>query len=223
MAILNHSFETDVIPRDGNTTTVGDGTDDFDASIVPTSWTSFDDGRGDPNGSATWRRGIVSTAPDSFFNSSLAPTPDTDANDQTFYTSAGDIYQVLSATLLPNTTYTITVDVGDRNVANSGGNPGTPIVNLSYGATTGANNLIAMNQGNQPTQIDGGWVTWSAQITTGAAPAGLGDSLRIELTTGENVGWIDNVRLDATTVPEPSATLLMGGIFGLTLLRRTRK
>ncbi len=197
IAIQNHSFETDVIPRDGNTGTVGDGTDDFDASIVPAAWTSFDDGRGDPDGAATWRRGIVSTAPDSFFSASLAATPDTDANDQTFYTAAGDICQVLSATLQADTAYTLTVDIGDRDAAGAGGEVGTLEINLGTGATPGQNILATLTNTGSPATVNGGWVTWTLEFTTTTATPGLGDPLRIELTTNTNVGWFDNVRLEA--------------------------
>jgi hypothetical protein len=58
--------------------------------------------------------------------------------------------------------------------------------------------------------------------TTGAAPAGLGDPLRIELTTDTNVGWFDNVTLDAAPVPEPSSAALLAGLSAL-LFRRKRR
>ncbi len=218
ISVGNHSFESDVIPRDGNTGTVATPGDDFNADIVPTTWIGFDDGRGGTEGN----RGLVSHANDSFFNASLTNTPDADANDQSFFTAARDIYQVLGDTLAANTQYTLTIDIGDRDVANVGGNPGTPVVNLGYGATAGTNNLLVMNQGNQPTQVNGGWVTWTGTFTTDAAPAGLGQALRIDLTTGENVGWFDNVRVDAVAVPEPSSSILIG-LGGLTLILRRRK
>ncbi len=197
IAIANPSFESDVIPRDGNTATNASGTDDFNDDIVPKNWTGFDDGRGDTDGTGTWRQGIISTAPDSFINASLAATPDADANDQAYFTAARDIYQVLSATLQADTTYTITVDIGDRNFKGIAGHPGTPIINFGTGTVPGTS-ILTPTTTHVPTQINGDWVTWSFTYATGSNPAGLGEPLRIELTTGENVGWFDHVRLSAT-------------------------
>ncbi|MCP5535968.1 MAG: sulfatase-like hydrolase/transferase [Akkermansiaceae bacterium] len=212
ITIQNHSFESDIIARDGNTATVASPGDDYNNSIVPTGWIGFDDGRGGTAGN----RGIVSHAGDSFFHASLTNTPDTDANDQSFFTAARDIYQVLSTTLAPNTTYTLTVDIGDRDLSNSGGDPGSPIVHLGYGSATGQNILLTLDQASQPAQVNGNWVTWTAQITTGEAPAGEGQPLRIELTNGASVGWFDNVRLVNDPCPPeqppiPIDVYLLGG------------
>ena len=192
ISIVNHSFEANVISRDGNTATVKSSSDDFHIDLIPTGWTGFDDGRGGTGGN----RGVVSHASDSYFNGSLTNTPDTDANDQSLFTAARDVYQVLSTNLAANTTYTLTVDIGDRILSNEGGNPGTPVVKLGYGATLGSQVVLELNQSNQASRLDGKWVTWTGQFTTGENPAGIGQALRIELTTGENVDWFDNVRLD---------------------------
>ncbi len=192
IAISNYSFEADVQPRDGDTATVANITDDFNTDIIPSSWLGFDDGRGSDG-----NRGLVSTATDSFFNSSLSVTPDADSNDQTFFTAARDIYQVLPTNLQSNMTYTLTVDIGDRNVDNIGGDPGTPVINFGTGSTPGAA-ILSPTTTSTPMQIDGGWVTWTFTYTTDTSTAGIDQPLRIELTTGINVGWFDNVRLDVS-------------------------
>ncbi len=215
IAISNHSFEADVQPRDGDTGTVGSGTDDFNMDIIPSSWLGFDDGRGAMEGN----RGLVSTATDSFFNSSLSVTPDADANDQCFFTAARDIYQVLPTTLQANMIYTLSINIGDRNVANVGGNPGTPVINFGTGSTPGAA-ILSSTTTSEPTQVDGGWVTWTYTYATDASTTGIGQPLRIELTTGENVGWFDAVTLDV--IPEP-ATFGMVAVFGGGILFVRRK
>lgn len=199
VSIVNHSFEDDMIPRDGNTATVASPTDDYNPNLLPTGWLGFNDGRGGDSGN----RGIVSHASDSFFNASLTNTPDTDANDQSLFTAARDVYQILPSTLAANTVYTLSIDIGDRIFSNAGGNPGTPVIRLGYGSTPNSQVILELNQSNQVSQVDGNWVTWTGQITTGENPTGIGQALRIELTTGENVGWFDNVRLDAVTDNPP--------------------
>ncbi len=214
LQIINPSFEDDVIPRDGDPETVADATDDFDADLVPTGWTEFDDGRN--NAAAGDARGIVSHASDAFFNVSLTNTPDQDVNDQSFFTAQRDIFQVLSDTLEANTTYTLSVDIGDLVAGSDGGASGTPAVNLGYGSFTGENVVLTLDQRNQPPQTDGDWVTWTGEFTTSSMPIGFGEQLRIELTNGTNVGWFDNVRLSATTVPEPTSLgMLAVGLFCL--------
>ena len=154
-----------------------------------------------------------------------------DGTDTTHYTNAvsDSIYQVLTATLQANMVYTLTVDVGDRTnlVAQAGAIrlgfvSGAPTASDDYGL-----NLLTANIINDTVPVNGagasdGWETWQSTFTTGASPTGEGQQLRIELVTfaGVQTLW-DNVRLDGTAIPEPSAALL-GAFGGLLLLRRRR-
>ncbi len=196
ITIANHSFEADVLPRDGNPNTAREMGDDHHPDLLPTGWTGFDDGRN--NATAGDARGLVSHADDSFYNKTLGNTPDNDANDQSFWTAQRDVYQVLEATLEANSIYTLTVDIGDRRYDRDvRGDSGTPIVRLGTGTSPGSD-LLTSKVAILPAQEDGGWVTWTLRFQTGPQPPGLGEPLRVELTNGQNVGWFDNVRLKVT-------------------------
>lgn len=209
MAITNHSFEDD---------DVSGLTNQLNADIVPTGWSSYDDGRN--LALAGDARGLVYHGPGtSVIGASLGQAD----GSQSFFSAQRDVMQVLGATLQANTTYTLTVEIGDRGVTGIGGNVGDNIVHLGTGATGGANILASLDSTSPGAvaTVDGDWVTWSMTYTTGANPVGLGDNLRIELTTDTNVGWFDNVTLDATAVPEPSSSILVGlGVMTFVLRRK---
>lgn len=159
--------------------------------------------------------------------------------------AAESIYQVLSATLEANTTYTLTIQAIDRSnltfqtsSLRLGSVPGTDdrstgdlVANDFYGE-----NLLTPTVIVNPTPVnapipsssDGttdpndAWEDWSYTFTTGASPSGLGDPLRVEIVGSGVQSHFDNIHLDAVTVPEPSAAALFG-LGSLALLRRRRK
>ena len=193
ITIANHSFEQDVLPRDGDPSTQLTGKDDYNKNTTPSGWERFDDGDGGTSGT----QGILSTAEDSAFHKSLDRTPDADANDQLYYSSARDLFQVLEEPLQPNSTYTLKVDIGDRDHIGSLGNPGNPGIRLGSGTIPGEK-LLQPTHTHFPAQLDGGWVTWTITFKTGPEPENAGEPLRIELTSGSQVGWFDNVRMTVT-------------------------
>jgi hypothetical protein len=208
--IINPSFESNIVPMDGNPLTVSPG-DDFTQNVAATGWqigSSLDN----PSG-------LISLRSNSFFDDKLADTPDPVDNDQAFYTNGWDIYQVLSATLSANSTYTLNINVGDRN-----DNPPSVFyagLRIGTGTTFGAN-LITPDSSFTPAAPDGEWAEWTYTFSTGAASSGLGQALRIELL-GDVIGTqaiYDNVRLDV--VPEPSGICLaiVGLVFAMHRRRR---
>ncbi|MFT5882071.1 MAG: hypothetical protein ACI9FG_000569 [Crocinitomicaceae bacterium] len=210
IAVGNHSFELDGTGRGG--------------SISKAPWMKSG---GTSNNISIELMSTLGT------NADAAP----DATDTVHYTNgtADNIYQVLVATLAANTTYTLRVDVGDRSDLNAQAGS----INLGYvsAAPTGDNdyglNLLSATVVNDtvpfndpalnPGNTTDGWETWESTFTTGAAPTGLGQALRIELVTAAGVQTLwDNVRLTAVAVPEPSTTALLG-LGGLALILRRRK
>jgi hypothetical protein len=129
----------------------------------------------------------------------------------------------LSALLAANTTYTLTVDVGDRTDINFAG----AILNLGTGPGAGNNLLPAVVIANTtPTNTAAagdGWQTWQSTFTTGAAPANLGQPLRIDLVNINGIQTLfDNVRLDGSTIPEPSTSILSAIVLGVVMCQRRR-
>ena len=127
--------------------------------------------------------------------------------------------------LQPNTTYTLTVDIGFYTTSGTSGNGwqvslgsrnGTTFTSLSTdtGSATYAGHL------HDNVFSDNAVV----QFTTGAIVSSDPVALRLSRTTTGPTNWLgfDNVKLDATTVPELSSSLLGAlGAFAL-IVRRKR-
>jgi hypothetical protein len=113
-----------------------------------------------------------------------------------FYANGGPstISQTLSDTLQPNTTYTLSVDVGRR----TGFTQEAYTISLSAGAA-----LIASTSGAQ-NSLPAGWTTVTATYTSpGSVTAG--QALKIQITGNGPQTMFDNVRLDATAIPPSDA------------------
>ena len=149
------------------------------------------------------------------------------------------LQQTLSSTLVANTRYTLTVDIGNiasgTSVAGSAGGggvfydldgfPGYRLDLLAAGAVIGSdNNSLA---GSVP---EGEFRTASFNVDIGAAHPQLGQALSIRLVNlhaPETVPGVpnievdfDNVQLTATVIPEPSTLTLLALGAGCGLLRR---
>jgi hypothetical protein len=202
ISINNPSFENDTIP---NSPGFIDTTD---------QWTDF--------GGVASGNGVLTARAGSDLAGVLSATPDLADNDQNYWSNVTDLYQVLSSTLQPNATYTLVADLGDRVAPTAF--PGAEI-RLGYGSTPGVN-LLTADSVLAPTPPDGGWALWRSTFTTGPAPAGLGQPLRIELINpGGPQPQFDNIRLLAVQpVPEPSAfALSVLGMLGLIGAGRRRR
>ena len=157
------------------------------------------------------------------FNTVIEPTPDSADAERLGWSNGGTPTQLLSALLAANTTYTLTVDVGDRTDLNFAGTT----LNLGTGPGVGNNLLtavvIANTTPNNTAAAGDGWQTWQSTFTTGAAPVNLGQPLRIDLANVSGIQTLfDNVRLDATTVPEPATSILSAIVFGAVVCKRRR-
>ena len=134
------------------------------------------------------------------------------------------LQQTLGATLQLATQYTLTVEVGNFSDADPGpfnftGFPGYR-VDLFAGSTllVSDNNTLAPGEGMFATSV--------VSFTTGASHANAGQALGIRLVNLNGPGTevnFDNVRLDATSVPEPSAAALGSVAVLCALLRRLRR
>jgi hypothetical protein len=140
-------------------------------------------------------------------------------------TSAG-IFQDVGL-LQANTTYTLTVAIGLRgDLVNGSSDIWLPGVISLLNGTDNTGTVLATG-GGRPATADT-WQDYTVTFSTGALVSG---DLTIMLSdayagfTNPNLGQadFDNVRLDATPVPEPGACALLGGglaLFSVVLRRR---
>ena len=196
ITVLNHSFETQPVPMDGNSATRSDG-DDY-VVATPANWM-------DPVGS-TFKDGSLTGTAGSYFEDKLEATPDPSDNDQSAWSNGNAIYQVLSATLLPNSVYTLTADLGDRSDTDFAA--GTKL-RLGVGDTFGAG-ILTPDAVASPTPPNGTWATWENVYSTGPDPDGLSQLLRVELISGGSQANFDDVRVTVVEVPEPASWALSG-------------
>lgn len=130
------------------------------------------------------------------------------------------IMQDLAATYDPNTIYTLTVGVGNRDGFTSEGNE-----SLLQLADASTGNILAEETVDASMIAVGTFEDRSLVYTTGASGEPIGNNIRILLGVGDPAGGrahFDNVRLDATVIPEPSSVALMI-LAGLGLIMVTRR
>jgi hypothetical protein len=135
--------------------------------------------------------------------------------DNVAFSSVGGptISQVLAATAQANTSYTLTMLVGNRLDALFGGYQ----TELWAGAT-----MLAQDDGSQ-TPTDGQFLLSTVQYFVAAGDAVAGSALEIRFRSLGYQAVFDDVKLDATErVPEPALLALLG-LGGAAAVRRKRR
>ena len=128
-------------------------------------------------------------------------------------------------TIQANTSYLLTVAVGNPNGSGNFNDPGNGGLNLlaNTSAAPSVFSVVATNSNpiTTATTTDGGFKDFIVLLTAPEATALAGNQLEIQLTAadpGSSAGYqiyFDNIRLDATVVPEPSAYALVFGALAL--------
>ena len=195
ITVENFSFENPSLPVN---TYQGDGTQGA-ANNIP-GWTG---------GSSA---GVQYFAPSAYGQSVPGtPLPGTADGLQAIYINGGSISQDVGA-LLANTTYTLTVAAGNQPGYGPGSTGTISLVDSS-------NTVLASDTFGQPALQTGNFTDFTAGFTSSSAV--FGDlTIVLALASGSQVDF-DNVRLNATAVPEPFTLALLGsGLFGLVAVRR---
>ena len=214
--INNYSFETPAQANDGNFVATGSGTGVFNSwNYVVQNGASFED------------FGIENQGGGAYSGATGGGTPSGADGINTVFLNQDNsglfagIFQNVGS-LQANTQYTMTVAIGQRLDRTNGS-----VEFGLYGATTGATNIwttgTALSTATQVSTTPGSFQDFSVTFTTGAIVSdNLYVAARYTETAADRIqASLDNFRLDATVVPEPSVALL-GGLGMLGLLRRRR-
>jgi hypothetical protein len=212
VAINNHSFEDPTI-SDGAFVTSGPGTGTLN------SWSFAVD-----NGGSFEDFGIENPGGGAYTGATGAGTPaGADGINVAFLNQDNEglvttVFQNVGA-LQANTVYTLTVAIGQRLDRVNG-----PVEIALLNAATGATDVFAtgtiLNSTTGVSGTNGAFEDFTATFATGAL---VSNDLYIGarfLETADNFiqGSVDNFRLDATAVPEPTSFLMVGSALGSVLL-----
>lgn len=194
--INNASFEAQVLPNGG--------TNSYTNNSV-TGWTI--------DGTTPYSAGVQHWTTSNFTTTNPLPSP-ADGNNSLYVGKLATVYQDVGL-LMANTTYTLTLAVGNRLESGSQGGGIFQLIN----GTTDLDTVLATSVVSTP--VPGSFNAQAISFTTGANVAG---DLVIALKHTVSVGGNSNVEFDnlilTAEIPEPSTwALLLGGliVMGFTL------
>ena len=147
---------------------------------------------------------------------------DNPGNQSQFAGIESGLVQTLAATLQTNTRYTLTVEVGNMAPDTSPNNNSFAFTGFpGYRVDLLAGGQVIASDNNTLLPAEGTFLTSQFSLSIGASHALAGQSLGIRLVNlnaapGIEVNF-DNVRLDATAIPEPAAFACLFGTTTLTL------
>lgn len=154
---------------------------------------------------------------------------DNPGNQSQFAGIESGLVQTLSATLQTNTRYTLTVEVGNMAPDTSPNNPFAFTGFPGYRVDLLAGGQVIASDNNSLLPSEGTFLTSQFSLSIGASHVLAGQFLGIRLVNlnaapGIEVNF-DNVRLDATAIPEPATVAILFGVATLSLavFRRSRK
>jgi hypothetical protein len=171
---------------------------------------------------APWVASNVNSFGSGWTSASQYTTGIPDGDIYAYANTVGTLSQTLAATLQADTSYTLTVAVGWRADLPGFGFPTFPGYGIElWAGGTKLTSTYSTNQGGTGASPTGG--QWIDVIATYTSPASVtADALQIRLIGYDIQTNYDNVRLDGTLIPEPSAAALLG-LGGLLMLRRRRR
>jgi hypothetical protein len=211
ITVNNPIFEAQPVPVAGNLITTPNG---------PTGWTGFRTGSG-----GNFDIGVGNASGPDFTTPLTAPGSGTNylwLNDFNGNgTEITGVYQDVGA-LLADTSYTLTVAIGQRaGAAPNGQSSWSPGIITLLNGTDNTGTVLATTTGIPTTPNT--WEDFTASFITGAT---VSSDLTIELSVvdaPEIQADFSNVELTATAVPEPTTCALLGGGFISLMAIRRRK
>jgi len=186
--------------------------EDFEATTLDEGAKSAPSGWGAPATAQIWRPGTAA-APDQFNQTEPMASPAGGTNILELDCSTTDSYVCTSfGTVAANTDYTVTMAIGWSNAYSSSGSIRAILYN--YNSSVVLDSMTVTATSNQ-----GGWKDYSFTVphTKADLQADVGHSLALWLWAYPgNPVYVDNIRVEASAIPEPSTLLLATtGLVGL--------